>query len=187
MTIAAIDFEASCLPRHGRSFPIEVGVSVAGRTRSWLIRPHDSWLGWDWTAEAEALHGLTLSRILREGLPVDAVLDRLIAAAEGHRVVADSVIDQYWLETLARAAGESAPFLIDHVSIVLDEYSAGDQSIGAAVAHADSVQPVRHRAGSDAAWLAALIHHVVSDRPHIPAMPPAARIPAASVSAGNNL
>jgi len=187
LTIVAIDFEASCLPRHGRSFPIEVGVSVAGRTQSWLIRPHDSWAGWDWTAEAEALHGLPLARLLREGLPADAVLDRLVAATEGHRVVADSVIDQYWLETLARAAGEGAPFMIDHVSILLDEYGASDQRICAAVAHADGRHPVRHRAGSDAAWLSALIDHIAGHAPVIPAMPTAARCRAASVSAGNNL
>lgn len=187
MAIVAIDFEASCLPRRGRSFPIEVGVSVAGRTRSWLIRPHDSWAGWDWTAEAEALHGLSLARLLREGLPADAVLDRLVAATEGHRVVADSVIDQYWLETLARAAGEGAPFMIDHVSILLDEYGAGDQRICAAVAHADERYPVRHRAGSDAAWLSALIGHIAGHAPVIPAMPTAAGCRPASMSAGNNL
>ena len=188
LTIVTIDFEASCLPRHGRSFPIEVGITLAGRTQSWLIRPHESWAGWDWTAEAQAVHGLTLAQVQREGLPVDAVLDRLVAAMDGHRAVADSVIDQYWLETLARAAGESAPFLIDHVSILLDEYGAGERRIAAAVAHADACYPVRHRAGSDAAWLSAMIDHVAGRVPAVPAVPLAAMRPAAApVGASNNL
>lgn len=186
MTIVTIDFEASCLPRHGRSFPIEVGITVAGRTRSWLIRPHESWAGWDWTAEAEAMHGLTFDQVMREGLPADAVLDRLVAGTEGRRVVADSLIDQYWLETLARAAGEITPLRIDHVSTLLDEYGAGNQRIGAAVAHADALYPVRHRAGSDSAWLWALIDDVAGNCPAFPAMSTAIR-PAASMGAGNNL
>jgi len=171
LTILAIDFEASCLPRHGRSFPIEVGISGAGRTQSWLIRPHESWAGWDWTAEAEALHGLSLERVRHEGLPVEAVLDRLIAAMEGCRAVADSVIDQYWLETLANAAGETAPFLIDHVSVLLDEYRASERRIAAAVAFADAWHPLRHRAASDAAWLATLLDHVAGDAPAMAVMP----------------
>lgn len=163
MTILTIDFEASCLPKHGRSFPIEVGIAGGGMSRSWLIRPHESWAGWDWTGEAEALHGLSLERVRNEGLPVDAVLDRLIAAMDGCRAVADSVIDQYWLETLANAAGEAAPFVIDHVSMLLDEYGAGERRITSAVAYADARYPVRHRAASDAAWLSALIDHVAPD------------------------
>ncbi len=85
----AIDFEASCLPRHGRSFPIEVGIAGGGIARSWIIRPHAAWTGWDWTAEAEALHGLSRARIEAEGEPADLVLAQLAAAVAGCRVVAD--------------------------------------------------------------------------------------------------
>lgn len=187
MTTVAIDFEASCLPRHGRSFPIEVGVAADGRSQSWLIRPHESWAGWDWTAEAQALHGLTPEKLHREGLPVEAVLDRLIAATDGRQVVADSIIDQYWLETLARAAGESAPFLIDHVSLLLDEYGAGQSRIASAVEYADVRHPQRHRAASDAAWLSALLDHVAQDRSAMLALPMAAMHRGASMSFSNNL
>ncbi|AMK17415.1 MULTISPECIES: 3'-5' exonuclease [Sphingobium] len=186
MTILAIDFEASCLPRHGRSFPIEVGVAVDGWSESWLIRPHESWRGWDWTAQAQALHGLTLERLYREGLPVEAVFDRLVAAVDGRRVVADSHIDQYWLETLSRAAGEPAPFAIDHVSRLLDEYGARDECIVAAVAQADARHPLRHRAASDAAWLSTLLGHVAPGSA-VPMPPIMAMQRAASMSYGNNL
>ncbi|CCW19044.1 hypothetical protein EBBID32_34050 [Sphingobium indicum BiD32] len=153
----AIDFEASCLPRHGRSFPIEVGLAGVDGARSWLIQPHPDWTGWDWTAEAEALHGLSLARIERDGLPAHVVLDQLADAVGGRRVVADSLIDPYWLDTLAAAAGRAAPFAIDHVATLMDERQVDEAQISAAVRLADQRCPTRHRAGSDALWLASVM------------------------------
>ena len=183
MNIRTIDFEASCLPRHGRSFPIEVGIAGSGGSQSWLIRPHDSWAGWDWTAQAEALHGLSLDRVARDGLPARAVFDQLMAALDGCRIVADSVIDQYWLQTLAHAAGCALFCEIDHVSILLDEYGADEQSICAAVAFADARHPVRHRAECDAQWLASLLDHVSGQA----VARPATHMRPALMAAGNNL
>lgn len=160
MPVLAIDFEASCLPRHGRSYPIEVGLAGAGRDQSWLIRPHDDWAGWDWTAEAQALHGLTHAQIMREGAPAHVVLAALADAVAGCRVVADSLIDSYWLEILARAAGRRSPFMIDHVSTLIDEWGVGEDRIAMAVAEADLICPARHRAGSDARWLATLVENL---------------------------
>lgn len=159
MPVLAIDFEASCLPRHGRSFPIEVALAGEGEAQSWLIRPHDDWADWDWTMEAEALHGLTRARVMQEGKPAAVVLAELAQAARGCRVVADSLIDPYWLETLARAAGHCTPFAVDHVSMLLDEWGVSEEQIVAAVGAADRDCPSRHRAGSDARWLARLIGH----------------------------
>jgi len=158
--ITTIDFEASCLPRHGRSFPIEVGIADGATSRSWLIRPHESWAGWDWTAEAEALHGLSRARIERDGLPASVVLAELVAATQGHRIVADSLIDQYWLDTLAAAAGVPTPFTIQHVATLFDEQGADEEQVGAAVTFADGQGVTRHRAAGDALWLSALIAHV---------------------------
>lgn len=160
MQIMTIDFEASCLPRHGRSFPIEVGIAGEGYTHSWLIHPHSSWAGWDWTAEAEALHGLTRTRIEAEGMPVETVLAELVAATHGRRIVADSLIDQYWLDTLAAAAGAASPFQIDHVASLFDAEGADEERIAAAVAYADARGAERHRAAGDALWLHAVIGHV---------------------------
>jgi hypothetical protein len=158
LTIIAIDFEASCLPRHGRSFPIEVGIAgVDGGARSWLIRPHDSWAQWDWTAEAEALHGLTRARIMAEGLPADQVLRELENAVWGRRLVADSLIDQYWLDTLAQAAGTGTALRIGHVATLFDELDVSEAAIRAATAQADALGTIRHRAAGDALWLAAVI------------------------------
>lgn len=164
LTVLTIDFEASCLPRHGLSYPIEVGIAGDGLARSWLIRPHDDWAGWHWSAEAQALHGLSPDLIRRDGLPAATVLAELAAAVEGRRMVADSVIDQYWLETLADAAGQAAPFMIDHVSLLLDEHGAGERRIMEAVALANARFPMRHRALSDALWLSCLLGHIGGQR-----------------------
>ena len=73
MTLIALDFEASCLPRHGRSYPIEIGIADEhGLIRSWLIRPPDAWAGWGWTQEAERLHGISKEQLARDGLPLYA-------------------------------------------------------------------------------------------------------------------
>jgi DNA polymerase III epsilon subunit-like protein len=155
-----IDFEASCLPRHGQSFPIEVGIAGDGMARSWLICPDRRWESWDWTAEAEALHGLSRERIRQEGQPAAVVLAELVAATAGRRMIADSLIDQYWLETLAQAAGAQVPFRIGHVATLFDEQGADEARIAAAVAHADGQGSMRHRAAGDALWLAALVDHL---------------------------
>lgn len=157
MAIITIDFEASCLPRHGRSFPIEVGIACPGMARSWLIRPHADWRDWDWTDQAQALHGLSRACIDQHGLPVWQVLAELTAAVAGHPVVADSHIDQYWLDTLAAAAGRPSPFAIDHVSTVIDALGVDEQRIAVAVGQADALVPARHRAAADAGWLAAVL------------------------------
>ncbi|MET0363600.1 MAG: hypothetical protein ABW169_03005 [Sphingobium sp.] len=154
MDIVAIDFEASCLPRHGRSFPIEVGIfDGCAPPRSWLILPHGDWAGWHWSAEAQALHGLEMERILEYGLPAVQVMDELVRAVAGRRLIADSAIDQYWLETLAAAAGQGAPPVIDHIALLLDEWRVSADEVAAAQARADRLQSRRHRAADDAHWL----------------------------------
>lgn len=169
MTVLTIDFEASCLPRHGRSFPIEVGIADGVTARSWLIRPHRNWWGWDWTERAQALHGIERERLDREGLAADEVLRQLTEAVAGRRVVADSRIDQYWLDTLAAAAGWAPPFAIDHVSTLFEEMALSDADISRAVVAADAAWPTRHRAAADALWLSALIGEAQTALPAIAA------------------
>ncbi|MDB5687233.1 MAG: hypothetical protein JWR77_1822 [Rhizorhabdus sp.] len=160
MTIVAIDFEASCLPRHGRSFPIEVGIAGDGlSSRSWLIRPHADWAGWTWTATAEAVHGLSLDRLYRDGLPAEAVAADLIEAIGDRRLIADSLLDGIWMETLMGVAGMATP-PIAHVRELFEELDARDADIVIAQA-AMAARPFRrHCAGEDARWLAAMIAEV---------------------------
>ncbi len=160
VNIVTIDFEASCLPRHGRSYPIEVGIADGRETMSWLIRPDARWSGWDWTDEAQALHGLSLEALWTLGQPADIVMRELMAAVGGRRLVADSGLDQYWLDTLAVAAGREEVPRIGHVMMLLDEWAVTGNQVALARAHADREQGALHRAGADARWLALVVQQL---------------------------
>lgn len=156
MTFTAIDFEASSLPRHGRSFPIEVGIADERGVRSWLIRPAPEWAGWTWTGEAQALHGLTLDQLHGDGRPASDVMGELAASVAGRRLVADSNLDRGWMATLAAAARVDA-LPIDHVGDWLDRFGSSDAEIAAAQTELRNQPYRRHRAGGDAAWLFAML------------------------------
>ena len=162
MDWVTIDFEASCLPRHGRSYPIEVGISGPLGTSSWLIRPLPRWREWDWTQEAFSLHGISQARLDEEGLDPPMVLAQLRGAIGTARVIADSPLDCLWWQTLAEAAGpDSAAWWreihIQHVTEVFDELGATADQIRFAQRRADWLCPDRHRAGADANWLRTLL------------------------------
>lgn len=158
LPLLTLDFEASCLPRHGRSFPIEVAIAdLSGRTRSWLIRPDPAWSDWGWTAEAEALHGLNRELLYAEGMDVRAVLAELADAVGGREVFADHHLDSCWLNTLAEAAGQRPPFRVSHVASLLDRWQPTASTMEAAVINADALVPHRHRAAADARWLSIVV------------------------------
>ncbi len=158
MPIVTIDFEASCLPRHGRSFPIEVGIAHDdGATRSWLIRPVPEWSGWGWTEEAQSLHGITREQLDREGQSVDVVAAELTEAVDGQRVIADSHLDADWLDTLAEAARVPPPFRIEHIEALVDRLGAQPEDVTLAQTMLDVEPFMRHRAGDDARWLARFV------------------------------
>jgi hypothetical protein len=152
-----LDFEASCLPRDGRSFPIEVGLADGrGWARSWLIQPAPAWADWTWTSEAEALHGISRDMLSHSGMLPHDVLVALNHWAAGRDVYADHDLDRRWLATLADAAGIAPSFRLRHISEWIDAHGPSDLALLAAKAHADASAPTRHRAGWDAQWLATL-------------------------------
>jgi len=157
MEYVTIDFEASCLPRQGRSFPVEVGICGSEGAESWLIAPAPSWRTWDWTEEAIRLHGITPQMLADEGLPPAQVFAELRRRTAGRTLVADSPVDSYWWETLAFAAGCIHPSPIRHVGSILDGFQATTGDILAAQCRADALIPGRHRAREDASWLWALL------------------------------
>jgi len=167
MDYVTIDFEASCLPRHGLSFPIEVGLCGPEGVVSWLIKPDPAWADWSWTEEAAGLHRITREELERNGLPPAQVFAELLQHLDGRRVVADSTLDSYWWNTLAGAAGFDCPSPILHVGEILDALRAQPADIMAAQAHADELCPARHRAGQDALWLWTLLRkleQIAADR-----------------------
>ena len=164
MDWVTIDFEASCLPRHGRSFPIEVGISGALGTCSWLIRPLPEWQAWDWTESAQRIHGIPREQLEDEGLAPATVLREVLEAVGAARVVADSRIDRLWWQTLLDAAGPAVcprtsgrNIGIEHVADLFDELGATHAQILFAQQRADGLCPERHRAGTDARWLFTLL------------------------------
>jgi hypothetical protein len=157
MDFVAIDFEASCLPRHGRSYPIEVGIAGTAGARSWLIKPDPRWQDWDWTGEAFGLHGITREQLNDEGIAPERVFAELRRAVSGKRVVADSMIDSYWWDTLAAVTPYRHASPIEHASNVLGEWGVTSDMISAACDEAERLCPARHRAVADARWLWTLL------------------------------
>lgn len=101
--IAFLDFEASSLGKYG--YPIEVAwVFADGREESYLIRPAPSWT--DWTAKAQAIHGISRDQLMKEGAPVEDVAGRMIAVLTGCELYATAPSwDGKWLSRLLRGAG----------------------------------------------------------------------------------
>ena len=156
--IFTLDFEASCLPRHGRSFPIEVGIADdAGQVWSWLIRPEAAWADWTWTAEAEGLHGIGRERLMDEGLPAAQVVRELGAVLDGQSAYADSHLDADWMRTLEMTAGARPMMVVRHIEALVDKLRLDEAAVARAVAAVGAGAGPRHRAGPDALWLQALV------------------------------
>lgn len=161
-----IDFEASCLPEYGQSFPIEVAVArTDGSSRAWLIRPTDAWRTWDWSAEAEALHGISRSQLDEDGLPPSQVLAELTAFVADGDVYADADLDQYWLETLWAGAYQAdraaprppLPFPVRYLGELLVERGYTRAQVVAALEEAKRCLPKEHLAREDAKRLALVV------------------------------
>lgn len=158
MSFIAIDFEASCLPQFGRSFPIEVGIATPdGTSRSWLIRPDARWADWQWSDDAQALHGLTRARLEAEGLGAADVARQLRDAVGDRLPIADSPLDDYWARVLFEAAGDGEPLPVTTLGDLPRFRAVDPDRLQRAVASADRNRRNRHRAADDARWLASLI------------------------------
>lgn len=152
---ALIDFEASCLPEYGRSFPIEVAVArMDGRNRAWLIRPADAWQDWDWSEEAEALHGISRDMLAGDGVPAVQVIAEMAAFVADCRVYADADLDQYWLEVLCQAAGAQLPFPVRYLGELMQRRGYTRPQVVAALEEARRCLPQAHIAREDARRLA---------------------------------
>lgn len=167
-----LDFEASSLAK--RSYPIEVAwVFEDGRGESHLIRPAPGWTDWD--AKAQAIHGIPLSQLEREGEPHEQVARRMVEQLSDHDLHASAPSwDAKWLNALLCGAGypkhrlrlaKTGEMIARSVAFILgdaipeDGRRAAVDAVLAQVAAAE-VSPPAHRALPDAQadrrrWLAA--------------------------------
>lgn len=134
-----LDFEASSLGRHG--VPVEVAwVFETGEAEAHLIRPAEGWT--DWSAEAEAVHGIPRDLLLREGRPAKEVAARAVAVLRGHRLFASAPSwDGQWLSRLLRAGGQPR-----HALRLRDTEEAQREAAQAVLAAAGLAAPEREAA-----------------------------------------
>lgn len=164
-----IDFEGSCLPWDGRSYPVELAACHvgSGETKSWLIRPHETWRDWDWCEVAAEVHGIERERLEREGRPADRVLAEFSAFVAGRMVVSDAETDQHWMLVLAEAGCGVAPVEIRSSAHLLkrlgvEGQTQDDPSWRKAERLARDRFPEAHRAESDARRGAEIIRLVAA-------------------------
>lgn len=151
--VVVIDFEASCLPEYGRSYPIEVAIGDVdtGAVQEWLIRPEPQWVRWDWDPAAERVHGLSQATIVREGQSRAKVARAVARVLKGQHVLSDHPpYDQLWLARLMQGdPGVRIEPIQEFWRRIVGGGAAGHALIELALAHAREVAPIRHRAGAD--------------------------------------
>lgn len=161
-----IDFEASCLPEYGQSFPIEVAVArTDGDSRAWLIRPADAWKYWDWSEEAEKLHGISRDMLEQEGLPLEQVVAEMSEFVHDCNVYADADLDQYWLEVLCHAAGSEVPFPVHYLGEFIKKRGYTRAQVVSALDEAKDRLPKEHLAREDAKRLAMVVKLLLDQPP----------------------
>lgn len=151
--VVVIDFEASCLPEYGRSYPIEVAVGDidTGEVNEWLIRPESRWMEWDWDPAAQRAHGLTPATIVRDGESRARVARAVARVLKGQHVLSDHPpYDQLWLARLMQGdPGVRIEPIQEFWRRIVGDSAEGRALIERALAHAREIAPIRHRAGAD--------------------------------------
>ncbi|QFU00329.1 hypothetical protein FIU83_01580 [Halomonas sp. THAF5a] len=146
-----LDIEASGFGRG--SYPIEIGLARAdGSTCAFLVQPLEEWTHWD--PKAELLHGISRSRLQREGHPVRQVARWLNdELGEVGLAYSDSWgYDNTWLSLLFHHAGMLPAFRLEALRILLSE---SQQALWSRTKEALILERDihRHRAGEDARLL----------------------------------
>ena len=151
--LATIDFEASSLEWDG--YPIEVGIAVwhdaDAPILGWstLIRPPLAWReGGHWSRASAKVHGITMSDLLADGLPVDETVRRLTALLAPFATAwcDGGPYDDVWLRSLFQAAGLEPAFVLrDWADLLSGLDEAGHERARLQLATAP-----RHRAREDA-------------------------------------
>lgn len=149
-----IDIEASSLSP--QSYPVEIAWSIMGtEIDSVLINPDsaDDWTDWD--QQAEALHGISRSAAVRDGVDVMVAAQHLNECLGGLVVLCDGLEhDRFWLHRLFDAVMFQPAFRLSslqgwlRLNIPAQEARFNEQT---------SLQVRRHRAGADVRALRAAL------------------------------
>lgn len=129
-----IDFEASGL--HPDSYPIEVGVYASPELKyEALIAPTKHWTYW--SNDAQDVHGIERSRLIREGISPLQVAKKLNELFAGKTLWADSNYDSLWMDVLFEAAGIEPRFSMGNLLSFStdDNWSLFKRKLPAVTAH----------------------------------------------------
>jgi DNA polymerase III epsilon subunit-like protein len=147
-----LDFEASSLS--SSSYPIEVAWNrIDGSVESHLISPAgiENWT--DWSAKAEALHGLDREMLKRDGKKPSWICERMNEELAGKIVyVEDLTFDGMWLSALFSVCWKRPTFELKSI----DEILESKRNLAALKDHARRLSPARHRAKADVEYLITL-------------------------------
>ena len=173
-----VDLEASSLLPGG--FPIEIAwVDQDGRGESYLIRPTEEWLdgGYGWSHQSEAVHGISLETLMREGTPPEEVARRAadVLLPQHPMMFSDApVYDSGWVQTLLAEGGER-PRECSHSRWVrlLDVTQAYGWACRPLLAPLENLERSKREAAERFARQEAL--EIVSDARHAEAMRPRVR------------
>jgi hypothetical protein len=100
------------------------------------------------------MHGLDRKTLRREGRPCSEVIAELADSVRGYQLIADSSLDDHWLQLLASAADSGFSQRVSHIADWLDRARATTEEIVTAQSEMDRRSVRRHRAEDDALWLA---------------------------------
>ncbi len=152
--IVFIDVEASGLCE--KSWPIEIGWGFVDESpHAVLIKPDGEWPHSAWDKEAEALHGLTIPQLERDGADPRDVCHLLNASLSGAMVYSDALDwDGFWLYRLYTAGGVKPEFDLSDFADLMRQFALDCEDD--VRARADVEAPRLHRAAADVAHMQAV-------------------------------
>ncbi|MGU3656270.1 hypothetical protein [Methylobacterium fujisawaense] len=150
------DVEASSLDKG--SFPVEIGWCLdddAGPD-SFLISLSGEWdTEFGWSPISQAVHGLQLNELYRDGIDVHEAVQRMEAVFAGRVVVSDNAaFDDHWIDMVYEAARHPRPWTVTPLDDVYRLAAAAghvDAATFVRAIHAvEAIHPHPHRAAPDA-------------------------------------
>ena len=154
--VVFIDVEASSLDKG--SFPVEIGWCLdddAGPD-SFLVSPSGEWdTESGWSPVSQAIHGLRLDDLYRDGIDVHEAVQRLEAVFAGRVVASDNpAFDDYWIGMVYEAARHPRSWTVMPLDDVYTLAVAAGQVDAATLVRAiqavEAIHPHPHRAAPDA-------------------------------------